>query len=404
VKRKKLVDGIVGRDAEGADHGNDNDDDQDDENGDAETNPVSFEEILKMALQYMKRYPPSSLIGLSRSYYKDRWAEQLFLLDLKTSSPSSNDDDRLPSIVQREIGLLGPCPEFSIVPFCESDWVVKQRLRQTLGRKGSSRKHRRRKPKAANLPPSSTDEGPNHAMPVLVDPMSYIRSHPDKLAVIAVGYGRGVDKVAATRRQRRRLLAGAVVVVGIIAMGGSLYYQHGMTMGGPSSRNRLLGGLVPPRDISSVFYGMTEDNVCSVSTMATPSTDSTARRNAAMNKAASVILPRINVLQDGISLPSDQKRLPPSPKATLNPPKARAALPVGKDGTSTPTRGETARDVNAQSATVVAGAGRSHDMVSYHHRRRMALLAQRAKRLISRLLIKMFVQPFRRLRDYFRRK
>jgi hypothetical protein len=70
---------------------------------------MTFEDILQTALQYVKQYPPSSLIELSRQYYQDQLYDQLVMLDLPPeiiSSSTSSTSNIIPSIVQQTIGFF----------------------------------------------------------------------------------------------------------------------------------------------------------------------------------------------------------------------------------------------------------------------------------------------------------
>ncbi|OEU08218.1 hypothetical protein FRACYDRAFT_136656, partial [Fragilariopsis cylindrus CCMP1102] len=102
-----------------------------------DNNPVPFESVLDTALQYMKKYPPNSLVEIAKLYYSDDWDSQISLL---SSSPNNKIN------VQEQIALLNPHPPpWSIVSSCTSDWIEKQKLRFDLGLKPTSRNDRRRR-------------------------------------------------------------------------------------------------------------------------------------------------------------------------------------------------------------------------------------------------------------------
>jgi len=105
------------------------------------------------------------LISSAKVYYHEDWENQLSLLatSIKVQRPPPPPDDEdveegvmvgveppaVPIItdvdVQQQIVLLNPCPPpWSIVPSCTIDWLEKQKVRQELGLKLTSRKDRRR--------------------------------------------------------------------------------------------------------------------------------------------------------------------------------------------------------------------------------------------------------------------
>ena len=208
-------------------------------------NPVPFESVLETALQLMKRYPPSSLVSIAKSYYRDDWESQVSLLAatvrMQEQSPPDEDSAALAAAnanaaeattidVEDHIALLNPYPPpWSIVPFCKSDWIEKQRSRQELGLKPTSRNDRRRynrireihnkknlithqeTPTESNTTsndmlsvssdPDNYDPKPHPILNDGDDPMEYIRANPEDLAVAAVGYG-GAGGLEAKKKRR----------------------------------------------------------------------------------------------------------------------------------------------------------------------------------------------------------
>ncbi len=207
-------------------------------------NPVPFESVLDAALQLMKKYPPKSLVGLAKGYFRDDWESQLSLLSMDMEEQQID--------VQDLIGLLHPTPPaWAILPSCTSDWVDKQKQRQDLGMKPTSRKDRRRRKKKNTVsesrhvdtkvdvltidcgaPDYDNDEGDDdETKPLIVDPMDYVRSNPEDRVVVAIGYGPGLEakmrerkllRQQRRRRKRRRALAigCGVIVIGAIVMYG----------------------------------------------------------------------------------------------------------------------------------------------------------------------------------------
>ncbi len=276
------------------------------------SDPVPFEEVIATALKYMTRYPPNSLVDLAKRYYQDDWDNQLVLLrhaaNAATPCPSPLD-------LQHQIALLRPCPTWSIVPTCTSDWVIKQRLRQTSGSKSSSRKQRRRKQKTATvaapgspgcLPPLPSPEPQSAATASaitdtaasaahLADPMKHVLANPYNLAVIAVGYGPGLGPelrlaaaaAAATNRRRRKRLIGAVVI-GILVVGAiGVVHQQQRT-----NKERLASSASFSACMASFTSPSNDGDTCRLPTTA-PGGESSIKD--VVEAAASVMLPRPNV-------------------------------------------------------------------------------------------------------------
>jgi TBC1 domain family member 20 len=373
--------------------------------GKQETNPVPFQDVLDKALQYMKRYPPNCLVALAKAYYQDDWTNQLALLDL-----ASSDQSTTPVHVEQQIGLLRPCQAFSIVPFCASEWVEKQRLRQTLGHKTASRKDRRRKKKAVTAssspgrplstsnPSDDVSISSSIAMSNEVDPMEFVRSNPNHLAVIAVGYGPGLLPelaAAAKRRQRRRLFLGSVVI-GFAAMGGSLYFRNAeQNLFGASSTREFVGNFLssslPAAPILNNSYFSGSDTCDEPG----PSgRNGSSAESAAMNKAASVILPRINVLQE---LPSS---------SSMSKAKATSSYPQLPNSPTTPiiesnkaerhARQSKSKDVLPLISTDVLPTSEGHNTAVSAlvlQTEKLVRVARLASRIISRLLVKLILRP-----------
>lgn len=212
-------------------------------------NPVPFESVLETALQLMQRYPPSSLVTIAKSYYRDDWESQVSLLAAtvrmqQEQSPHDEDSAAIAAAnanaaeattidVEDHIALLNPYPPpWSIVPFCKSDWIEKQRSRQELGLKPTSRNDRRRynrireihnkknliphqeTPTESNTTsndmlsvssnPDNYDTKPHPILNDGDDPMEYIRANPEDLAVAAVGYGGSGGLEAKKKRREHR--------------------------------------------------------------------------------------------------------------------------------------------------------------------------------------------------------
>ena len=206
-------------------------------------NPVPFESVLDNALQLIKTYPPSSLVLLAKAYYQEDWDSQLSLLSTSTPGEQETID------VQELIGLLQPNPPpWSILPSCNSDWIEKQRQRQELGLKPTSRKDRRRRKQKNSSPTKrktnqldtsfdssiasadTTNGATNADKNKAVDPMEYVRSNPEDRAVAAIGYGPGMEaklrerRLLRERRRRRKRQRALLIGCGVVVIGALVLY------------------------------------------------------------------------------------------------------------------------------------------------------------------------------------
>jgi hypothetical protein len=163
-------------------------------------NQVPFQELIETGLEFMRQYPPRSLMDLAKKYYKKEW--------------TMGDE-----VVN--ISLLQNPPNWSLAPTAKADWVLKQRVRQELGLKPTSRKDRRKKAQLAHS--KSTDEQPSNEATPLVD-KDYLKEYQWTLAVIAVGYGPGPEAVE-RKRQKRRMMK-AAVAIGVVAIVMGIAYQY----------------------------------------------------------------------------------------------------------------------------------------------------------------------------------
>jgi len=257
-------------------------------------NPVPFETVLDTALHLMKTYPPNSLVDLAKSYYQDDWDSQLSLLS--TTIPNNNES----LDVQEVIGLLSPTPPaWSILPTSTSDWIDKQKQRQDMGLKPTSRKDRRRRKQKKNMMATkgntandninSNDDSPSKNTRVdmtvdsgspdateqtidaeadeennkLTDPMDYVRANPEDPVVAALGYCPGMEaklrqrkllrQQRRRRKRRRALMIGCgVVVIGAFAMYGGLKLTGSTSAPQGSTSDKELKPLPPVRQLRVV--------------------------------------------------------------------------------------------------------------------------------------------------------
>ena len=170
---------------------------------------VPFQKLVDTALEYMKRYPPRCLTKLAQRYYT-----------------SYDEGSTVEVAMGMPISLLQDLPIWSLAATAKADWVLKQRVRQDLGLKATSRKDRRRKGRLQLLPPVKEDATP------LVD-REYLATHQRTKAVIAAGFGPDPEKEKYRRRRRRRqrrMMQGALGIGMMAVMIGAYYmYQERQT-------------------------------------------------------------------------------------------------------------------------------------------------------------------------------
>lgn len=181
------------------------------ESNDCHGELVPFQALIDMAIQYMKNYPPRSLLSLARRYYRDE---------------SGLGMEKVPSIA-----LLQHLPSWALMSTSPADWAVKQRLRQELGLKATSRNDRRKKAKKSfNATATPTKELRQEAAAISGDVLevtsslptvdySFLKKNANNIAVIAVGYGPGRAALLARQLQHKRLVAAVAVGVFATALG-----------------------------------------------------------------------------------------------------------------------------------------------------------------------------------------
>jgi len=343
--------------------------------------PVPFESVLDTALLTMKKYPPSSLVTLAKTYFGDDWDSQLSLLATINTNTNNHRDDKTASKkggnkndldVQRLIGLLRPTPPaWSILPTCTSDWLDKQKLRQDLGLKPTSRNDRRRRRSlrgvnticfdidaAASTPTAASEmaasaptdasetttkpEGAVGTTTTMSNPMEYVRLHPEKRAVVAIGCAPGLEakklqrqllRKKRTRRKRQRAL---VIGCGVVLIGGLLYgavnYNNGTNKQLPNQQPSLERNSENVHDAATADAatdaGVSENVYNAAASSASDDLESTARALSAeettsdseeadaMRKAANIILPRLENLGGP---PKNQEPMEPPPSFLTKP-------------------------------------------------------------------------------------
>jgi hypothetical protein len=180
---------------------------------------VPFQLLIDNALAYMKQYPPSSLMKLAQSYFQQ------------------------PQISAQSISMLSAPPTWAICSFATADWVYKQRVRQKMGLKKTSRKDRRKKKITGGLPSSTT----SIALSELSD-KDFLIVHQRAMVVIAAGYGPFGAKEEEVAFRRHRFVLRSAVVVGIASLILGVVYQYYNKI--PTEILEVAGNksLLPPSD------------------------------------------------------------------------------------------------------------------------------------------------------------
>jgi len=187
---------------------------------------VSFQELLDLAISYMRRIPPRNLLRLARKYHTTD--ESL----LATSS---------------SIAMLLPPPSWGLASTTPSDLVLKQRARERYGKAGLSRKDRRKRSLSRDRGRSVSSERSfagevevNNKNNMSVSQQQqqqrrqqrrqdakkrkeelekYLEEQKQSLAVVAVGFGPAEDEERRLKRKRRKMLVrGSVVAVALLAI------------------------------------------------------------------------------------------------------------------------------------------------------------------------------------------
>lgn len=232
---------------------------------------VPFQQLIEMALAYMKHYPPTCLMDLARWYYVEQ-------------------DDSLHAKVAT-IGMLQPPPSWAVASVAEADWVWKQRLRQELGMTKTSRKDRRKK-KSLNKKIHVSEEP--------VSDLEYIRRHSRSLAVVAAGCGPVgyIEEKEMRKRKRRksRLVAVGISAIVVLGMINFFYYQ-------PSEQGDVL------QCLENASISTRNDSISSNLTESLSSSDETGTVTTSKNNLSGTTIPLVPAKPDLTSKPETSKPL-----------------------------------------------------------------------------------------------
>jgi hypothetical protein len=118
----------------------------------------------------------------------------------------------------KSISLLQPPPSWGLAPTMPADWVLKQRLRESLGKKGTNRRDRRSRSR-------STARGQKADGNDKVEIEKYLDEKQKTLAVIACGFGPGEDDEERRRKRNKMLIWGAVAAA-LVAVSYTVIMQN----------------------------------------------------------------------------------------------------------------------------------------------------------------------------------
>ena len=196
---------------------------------------VPFQVLLDMALSYMRRFPPRSLMGLSKRYYQYLQRQQQ---KLYPSSAGPSAHTIFPTDTLEDISLLQSPPSWALAATAKSDWVLKQRAREMMGLKATSRKDRRKKAQlttttttsnmtsSKNQSNNATNMTAGKDEPTLLVDEQYLKKQNKSRAVIASGFGPGEEEEQRQRHRKRMMMMAVAVGLTAIAIAYIMNSNH----------------------------------------------------------------------------------------------------------------------------------------------------------------------------------
>lgn len=189
---------------------------------------VPFQELIDLSISLMHKIPPRNLINVAKRYHTE-----ITLQPLLAQSSS--------------IALLQPPPSWALASTAESDWVLRQRMRNGMTTKKLNRHQRRNRSKAvpggssgilsttsAHSPP--TIEKSNTRNAGVFRPLQQVGS---STIYARIASGMGPDGLAEARKMRKnrrmmvRVMAIAIISI-IVALAKKHYYSGGQQLPSPS--------------------------------------------------------------------------------------------------------------------------------------------------------------------------
>jgi hypothetical protein len=154
-------------------------------------------------LSARRKIPPRNLLNLAQRYH-----DEITLQPLMAQSSS--------------IALLQPPPTFGLTSYTDSDWVIRQKLREENGTKKKLNRHQRKQRKNLLKQVGSAVE-PSYSTPAA---MSSLDNIPSPQAIIASGTGPdGRAEARAILKKRRMMIRSVIVVIlaVLVALGKSYF-------------------------------------------------------------------------------------------------------------------------------------------------------------------------------------
>ena len=191
---------------------------------------VPFQELIDLSISLMHKIPPRNLINLAKRYHTE-----ITLQPLLAQSSS--------------IALLQPPPSWALASTAESDWMLRQRMRNEMTTKKLNRHQRRNRSKV--LPGGSSGTVSTTSA---LSPLINVKSSTRNAGVLfrpllqkvgpstihaRIASGMGPDGLAKARKMRNnqrmmaRVLAIAIISI-IIALAKKFYYSCGQQLPSPS--------------------------------------------------------------------------------------------------------------------------------------------------------------------------
>lgn len=184
---------------------------------------VPFQELMDSAVAIMRRVPPRKLLSMVRRYFDPVQAEPMLKM-------------------YASISLFRPPPSWALARTAKADWVIKQRTRdriredrKTLGELRN--RHNVKNDNTQSIKPSASSRKSKQDHEVeeiftaeMVEKLSRRMKYPK--AMVAQGFGPGVDEVSRRKKRRKILMVGGAATVAVIAImiGVNMSYRKNNTL------------------------------------------------------------------------------------------------------------------------------------------------------------------------------
>jgi TBC1 domain family member 20 len=191
---------------------------------------VPFQELIDIAISYMRRIPPRKILALARRYY--------------------DNETLIPMMANTKlISLLQPPPRWALLATLPADWVLKQRMLE-LGSRSTTRRARRirsrsrtrsRSDDKTDSEPSLEKEKIDVSIEKAIDGKvlrnsdkedeieTYLKEQAKSLAVIACGFGPCEEDERQRRLKARKFLIWSGFAIAIVAISVTVMMKYGMS-------------------------------------------------------------------------------------------------------------------------------------------------------------------------------